>query len=228
MPIIGQPCLGSLSMSPASGDGDGHAVSWYFQAFVLWRLSLAVCCALLRVRAAVAESHPLSQNRGDCGLFSTDDLATLTLFLLVLFNPAVSQDVHPTPGVPALTSRAGTSLSFVFLMPPAASHPRACSRSSRSQSGSSEHTGDPRLHEIFGGARSRPQFAVSRVQVRGPPAPRYRWLPLPGARTRWLPPPSVYLPISVHGFTAPPFVPQYSSLEMFMCRDPDVSSCVSG
>ena len=34
--------------------------------------------------------------------------------------------------------------------------------------------------------------------------------------------------ISVRGFTAPCFVPQYSALEVFICRDPDVSSCVSG
>ena len=27
---------------------------------------------------------------------------------------------------------------------------------------------------------------------------------------------------------APRFVPQYSALEMFVCRDPDASSCVSG
>ena len=61
----------------------------------------------------------------DCGQFSTDVLATLILLLLVLLNSAVSLDVRPTPSVPALTSRAGASLSFVFLMLPAASHP-AC------------------------------------------------------------------------------------------------------
>ena len=42
------------------------------------------------------------------------------------------------------------------------------------------------------------------------------------------PPPSVYLLISVRGFRAPRFVPQYSALEMFISRDPDVSSCISG
>ena len=73
----------------------------------------------LRDRAAVAESQPLSQNRGNCGPFSTDDLAILTLFLLVLLNPAASRDVRPTPSVLALTSRAGVSLSFVFLTPSA-------------------------------------------------------------------------------------------------------------
>ena len=44
-PILRQPCLGRVSASPARGDGDGHTVSRYFQAFVLWWLSLVVCCA---------------------------------------------------------------------------------------------------------------------------------------------------------------------------------------
>ena len=57
-------------------------------------------------------------------------MASLTLFLLVLLNPAVSWDVRPTPGVPALTSRAGASLSFALLTPPAASRP--CARASPS------------------------------------------------------------------------------------------------
>ena len=38
----------------------------------------------------------------------------------MLLNPAASRDVRPTPGVPALTSRASAPLSFVFLIPPAA------------------------------------------------------------------------------------------------------------
>ena len=92
----------------------------------------------LRDRAAVAESQPLSQNRGDCGLFSTDDLATLTLFLLVCSTLQRLRMVRLTAGVPALTSRAGASLSFLFPTPPAAP---TCSWSSRSQSGSSERTG---------------------------------------------------------------------------------------
>ena len=67
------------------------------------------------------------------------------------------------PGVPALTSRAGVSLSFVFLTPPAGSRqlaaascqpPPARSRTSWSQSGSSEHTRVPEFHEKSGGARS--------------------------------------------------------------------------
>ena len=102
----------------------------------------------LRDRAAVAESQPLSQNRGDCGLFSTDDLATLTLFLLVCSTLQRLRMVRLTAGVPALTSRAGASLSFLFPTPPAAP---TCSWSSRSQSGSSEHTGAP-FHS--GGVRS--------------------------------------------------------------------------
>ena len=75
---------------------------------------------LLRVRAAAAEIQPLSQTEG-LHPFSTDVLATLTLFLLVLLNPVSSRAVRPTPGVPALTSRVSASLSFVFLTPPAAS-----------------------------------------------------------------------------------------------------------
>ena len=115
---------------------------------------------LLRVRAAAAESQPLSQNRGDCGPFSTDVLATLTLLLLVLLNPAASQTVRPTPGVPALTSRAGASLSFVFLtLQP------LLLRSSCPQSG---------------GARSR--FTVSVCSVAGA-VPRVQLLPVHMATT---------------------------------------------
>ena len=90
MPILRQPCLGRVSVSPARGDGDGHPVSRHFQAFILWRLSLSVCSASSesqrsngRVSASVSEQR-------ECGPFSTDDLATLTLFLLVLLNPAAS------------------------------------------------------------------------------------------------------------------------------------------
>ena len=81
---------------------------------------------LLRVRAVAAEIQPLSQNRGIAARspFSTDVLGTLTQFLLVLLNPAASRDVRPTRGIPALTSWADASLSFVFLIPPVASGPR--------------------------------------------------------------------------------------------------------
>ena len=106
-PILRQPCLVRVSVSPARGDGDGHSLSRYFQAFVLWRLSLAAGYASSEGQSSrgciVAEQR-------DCGPFSTDVLATLTLLLLVLLNPAASRDVRPTPGVPALTSRAGASL----------------------------------------------------------------------------------------------------------------------
>ena len=44
MLILRQPCLGRVALSPARGDEDGHNVNWYFQAFVLWWLSLAVFC----------------------------------------------------------------------------------------------------------------------------------------------------------------------------------------
>ena len=54
--IFRQPYLSRVSLSPSRGDGDGRNVSCYVWAFVLWRLSLAVSVALLRVRAAVTES----------------------------------------------------------------------------------------------------------------------------------------------------------------------------
>ena len=110
-------------MSPERRDGDGHAVSQYFQAFVLWRLSLVICCASSESQSSSGRISASFSEQRDRGLFSTDVLATLTLFLLVLLNPAASQNVRPTPGVPALTSGAGASLSFVFLTLPAASHP---------------------------------------------------------------------------------------------------------
>ena len=121
--MLRKPCLGRVSVSPARGDGDGHPVSQYFRAFVLWWLSLAVCCASSESQSSSSRNSASVTERRDCGPFSTDVLATLTLFLLVLLNPAASRAVRPTPGVPALTSRAGASLSFVFLTPPAASRP---------------------------------------------------------------------------------------------------------
>ena len=93
-------------------------MSWYFQAFVLWRLSLEVCCASSESQSSSGQISASISEQRDRGPFSTDVLATLTLFLLVLLNPAASRDVRPTPGVPALTSRAGASLSFVFLTLP--------------------------------------------------------------------------------------------------------------
>ena len=128
MPILRQPCLGRASVSPARRDGDGHAVCWYFHTFVLWWLSLVVCCASSESQSSSGRISASVSEQRDRGPFSTDDLATLTLCLLVLLSPAVSQDVRPTPGVPALTSRSGASLSCVFLTPPAVSRqlpPRA-------------------------------------------------------------------------------------------------------
>ena len=100
-------------------------MSWYFQAFVIWRLSLAVCCAFSERQSSSGRISASVSEQRDHGPFPTDVLATLTLFLLVLLNPAASWDVCLTPGIPALTSRAGASLSFVFLTPPAASCPHA-------------------------------------------------------------------------------------------------------
>ena len=41
----------------------------------------------------------------------------------MLLSPTASLAMHPIADVPVLTSWAGTPLSFVFLTPPAASHP---------------------------------------------------------------------------------------------------------
>ena len=123
MRILRQPYLGRVSVSPARGYGDGHAVSWYFQAFVLWWLSLVVCCASSESQSRSGRISASVSEQRDHRPFSTDVLATLTLLLLVLPDPTASRDVHPTPGIPALTSRAGASLSFVFPTPPVASRP---------------------------------------------------------------------------------------------------------
>ena len=96
-PILSQPCLGRVSVSPARGDGDGHAVSQYFPAFVLWWLSLVVCCAYSEIQISSGQISASVTEQRDRGPFSTDVLATLTLFLLVLLNPAASWDVCPTP-----------------------------------------------------------------------------------------------------------------------------------
>ena len=190
-------------------------MSRYFQAFVLWQLSLAVCCASSESQSSSGRISASVSEQRDRGPFATDVLASLTLFLLVLLNPVASRDVHPTPSVPDLTSRAGASLFFVFLKPAAASCPWAL-QSSGPQSGDAR-------------SGSWSQSALSRVLVCvSARAPLFRCLPLPSTRTQRLPPASIYLPISVCGFMAPCFVPQYSALEMFFCRDPDVSSCVSG
>ena len=45
MLMFRQLCLGRVSLSPARCDGYGYNVSWYFQAFILWQLSLAVFCS---------------------------------------------------------------------------------------------------------------------------------------------------------------------------------------
>ena len=156
-------------MSPAWGDGDGHPVSRYFQAFVVWQLSLGVCCASSESQSSSGRNSASVTERRDCGPFSTDVLATLTLFLLVLLNPAASRAVRPTPGVPALTSRAGASLSFVFLTPPAASHP---ARTPGAPGLSLDPVSTP---EFWSSVRSlvvrtpgsRSQSAVSRVWVTG-------------------------------------------------------------
>ena len=68
----------------------------------------------------MAISYPLSPNRGIAVLSplrSLDHLNSVSVHAAK--NPAVSQVVHLTATLPALTSRAGTSLSFVLLTSPA-------------------------------------------------------------------------------------------------------------
>ena len=127
MLILRQPCLGRVAPSPARGDGDGHNVNRYFWAFVLWRLSPVVYCASSE-RAEVAESQPLSQNReiAVCSpLSSSGHFNSLSL----------GAAKNPAAGISTLTSRAGMSLSFVFLTLPSGSRPRKLP-SSLSQHGS--------------------------------------------------------------------------------------------
>ena len=108
--------------------------------------------------------------------------------------------------------------------PPAASHP---ARAPGAPGLSLDPVSTPEFQSsvrslVASASGSRSQSALLQVQVHGPPAPPCRWILLPRARTWRLPPPSICLLISVCSFTAPRVVPQYSALEMFICRDPDV------
>ena len=91
------------------------------------------------------------------------------MFLLVLLNPAASRDVRPTPGIPALTSRAGASLSFVFLTPPAASHP---AHAPGAPGLSLDPVSAPELREMVGGTRSRLTDSVCCFQSADPRSAR--------------------------------------------------------
>ena len=138
---------------------------------------------LLRVRATVAKSLLLSQNREIAVCPPLSSLANLTLFLLVLLNPITSRDVCPTASFPALTSRASISLSFVYLTPPATSHqtlatpvhsmaPFQCG--SCALWSSSFQTG----HAFPG---SRLSLLSRACGSASPPNPQCRWLPLASA-----------------------------------------------
>ena len=177
MPVLRKPCLGRVSLPPASGDGDWHNLSWYFPAFVLWRLSLVICCTSSESLSSSGRNSASVTEQRDCGPFSIDVLATLTLFLLVLLNPAASWDVRPTLGIPALTPRAGASVYFVFLTPPAASRP---ARAPGTPGLSLDPVSTPEFRSsvrclVARPPGSRSQSAVSRVRVHGLPAPRCRW-----------------------------------------------------
>ena len=65
MLILRQPSLGRVSVSPARGYGDGLTVSLYFQAFVLWQLSLEVCSASSESQSSIGRiSASVSEQRG--------------------------------------------------------------------------------------------------------------------------------------------------------------------
>ena len=138
-------------------------MSWYFQAFVHGWLSLVVCCASSESQSSSSRIlGSLSEQRvADCLHWGL--LATLTLLLLVLLNPAASRDMRPTPGVPALTFRAGVSLSFMSLTPPAASWPHALQSS---VSVWFVHSGAPVFSLVVHVPGSRSQSALSQVPVR--------------------------------------------------------------
>ena len=124
-------------------------------------------------------SASVSEQR-DRGPFSTDVLATLTLFLLVLLNPAALQVVRPTPVIPALTSWASASLSFVFLTPPAAS--RQPPRAPGAPGLSLDPVSTSEFREKSGGTRSLLTFPVCFLAGAGP---RVRLLPVQVASASW-------------------------------------------
>ena len=146
---------------------DGHTVSQYFQAFVLWRLSLAVCCASSESQSSSGRNSASVSEQRDRGPFSTDVLSTLTLLPLVLLHPATCQDVRPTPGAPALTSRASALLSFVFLTPPAASR-QPPPRAPRAPGLSLDPVSTPEFREKSGGAHSPLMVPVCFLAGAGP------------------------------------------------------------
>ena len=237
-------------------------------------------------------------------MFCTGVLATLTLFLLVLLNPAASRAVHPTPrrpsphfqgrcvsvlcvsnpasrqslaaprGLPELPvsvwclagadRESACSPVQVALQPPAASRP---ADAPGAPGLSLDPVSTPELRSsvrclVAHAPGSRTQSAVSRVRVRGPPAPRCRWpasrqpsrvrsrssllsllsqdcgsavCPLPLAGGYRFRRPNAAAPSPFHlssnicaRFHGSPLRTSILRLEMFICRDPDVSSCVSG
>ena len=171
---------------------------------------------LLRVRAAVAISKPLSQNRefAVCSSLSFPGHFN-SVSVGAAKNPAASWVVCPTATLPAVAPRAGTSLSFVLLTlpdPPVPAHTPELSVS------------------VWSTCFQAPGFSLV-----SPQPPICKSGPLPSAGGYCFPVPegssSFTLPFIFRylcTFTAPHFVPQYSVLEMFVCRDLDVSSYVLG
>ena len=70
--ILRQPCLGRVALSPMRGDEDGHNVSWYFRAFVLWRLSLVVFCASSESQSSSGRILASVSEQGGCSPLSTE------------------------------------------------------------------------------------------------------------------------------------------------------------
>ena len=184
----------------------------------------------LRVRAAVAVSKPLSQNReiAVCSSLSSSGHPH-SVSVGAAKNPTASWVVCPTAVLPILAPNACTSLPFVLLTPPAA--PSSCVRSELPVSVWFVHAPELQFSVWSCACSQAPGFSLVSGQL-----PVQESSPLPSAGGYCFPvhpsvvaaSPSVYLPIPVHRFMVPHFEAQYSGLKMFVCRDPDVSSYVSG
>ena len=85
-PILRQPCLGRVSLSPVRGDGGEHTVSRYFQAFVLWTLSLAIFCVSSENQSSSGHILASVSEQRDRIQLSTELSWPLTLFVLVLLK----------------------------------------------------------------------------------------------------------------------------------------------
>jgi len=108
----------------------GSVKTSFLGAFVLWWLSTS----LLRVRAEVTISKPLSQDREIAGCSSVSSPGHTNSVSVCAAKTTASWVVYPTAALPALVPGPGMSLPFVLLKPPAAPSSHACPHSSRFQS----------------------------------------------------------------------------------------------